>query len=164
MPVFPGDPAAELYKTSDVAKDGILHFDVKTGMHTGTHMDAPAHMVLGGKYLHEYPVEKFFGRGIVLDARGKKSADVELLSQAKVSKGDIVLVCFDWSTEYENEQYYLNYPEITQGLAKKLAELGVSIVGMDTPSPDRAPYLVHKTLFAKPWVISDFSLTTTRFR
>lgn len=144
MPVFPGDPGAVLVKTSDVTKDGITHFDVKTGMHVGTHMDAPSHMVVGGKFLHEYPVKKFFGRGVIIDARGKSSAGPELLSDVQIQAGDIVLVCFGWSSEFNSEQYYLNYPVITPALAKKLVELGVSVIGMDSPSPDKAPYEVHK--------------------
>jgi kynurenine formamidase len=144
MPVFPGDPGAVLVKTSDVLKGGITHFDIKTGMHVGTHMDAPSHMLVGGKNLHEYSVKKFFGRGVVLDARGKSKADVDLLNGITIKAGDIVLVCFGWSSEFNSEQYYLNYPEITPALAKKIVELGVSIIGMDSPSPDRAPYEVHK--------------------
>src|SRR6185295_6125634 len=107
-----------------------------------THMDAPAHMLQGGKMLHEYPAEKFFGRGVVIDARGKSLADVDFLSSAQINKGDIVLVCFGWATEFGQDEYYQNYPELTAAFGKKLVELGVSIVGMDTPSPDKAPYEV----------------------
>lgn len=147
MPVFSGDPVPELVETATVAKDGFSHYDIKTGMHVGTHMDGPAHMLMGGKMLSDYPAEKFFGRGIIIDARGKRSADVELLSGIDVQKGDVVLVCFSWSSEFEKEEYYLNYPEITESFANKLGELGVSILGIDTPSPDRAPYTTHKILF-----------------
>ena len=44
-------------------------------------------------------------------------------------------------------EYYKNYPEITEAFANRLGELGVSIIGTDTSSPDRAPYIVHKILF-----------------
>jgi kynurenine formamidase len=110
-------------------------------------MDAPSHMVMGGKNLHEYPVEKFFGKGVIVDVRGKTSAGAEVLNGLEIKKGDIVLFCFGWSSEFETEEYYKNYPEIDESLAKKLGELGVSIVGIDSPSPDRAPYMVHKILF-----------------
>ena len=153
MPVFPGDGAPELVKIADVSKDGIANHVVKTSMHVGTHMDAPAHMLVGGKLLSEYPVEKFFGRGVIIDARGKSRADVGLLENVKIEKGDIVLVCFSWSTEFEQEDYYLNYPEISPQFASRLAESGASILGLDTPSPDRAPYQVHKILFAQDVLI-----------
>ena len=61
MPVFPGDVAPELIKTADVFKDGISDYQIKTGMHIGTHIDAPAHMLAGGKNLNEYPVVRFLG-------------------------------------------------------------------------------------------------------
>jgi kynurenine formamidase len=147
MPVFPGDPAPELKQIAFVAKDGLNDYQITTAMHVGTHMDAPAHMLQGGKFLDEYPPEKFFGRGVIVDARGKQSADADLLSGVEIKKGDVVLVCFGWSTEFGKDEYYENYPELTSAFAEKLRELGVSIVGMDTPSPDRAPYTVHKILF-----------------
>lgn len=147
MPVFPGDAVPELVQTTTIEQDGIVHFDLKTGMHVGTHMDAPLHMLKQGKFLSDYPAAKFFGRGVLLDARGKKSAGAELLPGIKIQKGDIVLVMFGWSSEFGQEEYYYNYPEITPDLARGLAESGASIVGMDTPSPDRAPYEAHKILF-----------------
>lgn len=147
MPVFPGDSEPVLKPTSDVNRDGVLDHELTSGMHVGTHMDAPAHLMPGGKYLSEYPAEKFFGSGVIIDARGKSAADESLLNGVEIKKGDIVLVCYGWSTEFLEEQYYQNYPEISAGLAGKLSELGISIIGMDTPSPDRAPYAIHKILF-----------------
>lgn len=149
MPVFPGDPVPELLKIATVKKDGFLDHKISTGMHIGTHMDAPAHMVEAGKYLSDFAPEKFFGRGVILDARGKTSAGVDLLNGVSIKPNDIVLVCFGWSTEFQKEQYYLNYPEISEQLAEKLSLMGINAVGMDTPSPDRAPYKAHKIFFEK---------------
>jgi len=158
MPVFPGDPAPSLAEVTSVAKDGISHFELKTAMHVGTHIDAPAHMMAGGKLLDEYPPQKFFGRGVLIDARGKTSAGPELLSGTDINKGDIVLVYFDWASEFGKDDYYHNYPVLSEEFGKKLGELGVSIVGMDTPSPDLAPYSVHKILFKSDILIIE-SLT-----
>src|SRR6266404_4231222 len=155
MTVWPGDPAPQIQQISTVAKDGVAHFEVKTGMHAGTHIDSPAHMLMGGKMLSEYPPEKFFGRGVCLDARGKKSADAELLLNVQINKGDIVLVCFGWSSEFGQDEYYLNYPEISESLATRLVELGASIVGSDTCSPDRAPYRTHKILLGRDVLIME---------
>ncbi len=153
MPVFPGDPASELKQTTFVEKDGFSHFHLNTSLHVGTHMDAPSHMLMGGKLLNEYPVEKFFGRGVVIDARGKTSVGAELLSGMDIKSGDVVLICFGWSEVFHNDEYYLNYPVISEGFAKKLVELGVAMVGMDTPSPDKAPYGVHKILLKQDILI-----------
>lgn len=146
MPVYPGDSKPELVQSAFIDRDGVVDHRLESGMHVGTHMDAPAHMVKDGKYLSEYPSEKFFGRGILIDARDKTFADADLLSGANIQAGDIVLICFGWSKKFGDDEYYKKHPELTKAFANKLVELGVSIVGMDTPSPDKAPYQVHKIL------------------
>jgi kynurenine formamidase len=148
MPVYPGDSAPELIKVASVEKDGVASYALKTSMHVGTHMDAPAHMIEGGKYLHEYPAEKFFGRGVIIDSRGRSSADADLLADDKIQAGDIVIVNFGWAQKFNEDDYYKKYPELTQSFAQRLVDLGVSIVGTDTPSPDRAPYKIHKILLS----------------
>lgn len=146
MPVYPGDMEPELVQSSTIEKDGIVHFDLKSGMHVGTHIDSPLHMLAGGKTIAEYPPQKFFGRGVLLNARGEQSAGAELLDKIEIKKGDIVFIMFGWSSEFGQDEYYYNYPEISPVLAQKFADIGISIVGTDTPSPDRAPYQVHKIL------------------
>jgi kynurenine formamidase len=149
MPVSPGDSLPVLTQTSTVLKDGCADHRVETGMHVGTHMDGPAHMLEGGKYLHEFSPEKFFGRGVVIDARGKKEIDVDLLTSPSLSykSRGILLVCTGWGKKFLEKDYYKSYPEITPAFVEKCVELGISILGMDTPSPDRAPYHIHKILF-----------------
>ena len=145
MPVFPGDFVSEFER---VSKDGIVDHKLTTGMHVGTHMDAPLHMVAGGKYLSDFPPEKFFGRAVLINAFGKISADVSLLSNINIKKDDIVLIYFGFGEKFRENVYYKNYPVLTEEFAKKLVELGVSVIGMDTPSPDTAPYSVHKILLS----------------
>lgn len=151
MPVFPGDAEPEFVKNTDV--DGIVHFNLTTGMHVGTHLDAPMHMISGGKLISDYPPEKFFGRGVVIDARGKSSADENLLAGADIRPGDMVLVCFGWGGKFRDADYYSNHPVLAENFAKKLVDLKVFLVGTDTPSPDRAPYKVHKILLPRDILI-----------
>src|SRR5271165_57892 len=47
------------------AKSRVLSQRITTVMHSGTHMDAPAHVVEGTKFLHEVPLPTFFGTGVV---------------------------------------------------------------------------------------------------
>ncbi len=148
MPVYPGDPEPELVKIASVGKDGFANHQLKTTMHVGTHMDAPAHMIQDGKYLSDYPAGKFFGRGVIIDARGKPLADANLLASHEIQAGDIVIVNFGWAQNFGRDEYYKKYPELTEAFAKKLIDLGVSIVGTDTPSPDRPPYNAHKILLS----------------
>jgi kynurenine formamidase len=153
MPVYPGDDNPELIETADDYEGGkIVHFQLKTSMHVGTHMDAPLHMLQNGKRLSEYPVSHFFGTGHLIDARGK-SIDVDLLKNKQISRGDIVLIMTGFSSKFGTSEYYESYPEISEVFASKMVELGVSIVGMDTPSPDRSPFAIHKILLASDVLI-----------
>jgi kynurenine formamidase len=153
MPVFPGDDPSKLEQTEFIGKHECNGSRVETGMHVGTHMDAPSHMIKGAKMLMEYPAEKFFGPGVLIDARGKESIDVCLLEGKNIPTGAIVLIMTGFSKKFNDLDYYETYPEITTDFAHKMVELGVSIVGMDTPSPDRSPYEIHKILLKKDVLI-----------
>ncbi len=152
MPVYPGDPEPELKQIAFLEKDGYNDFQIKTGMHVGTHMDAPLHMLKTGKRLSEYPPEHFFGKGHLIDARGI-SIDASLLEGKEISKGDIVFITTGLSGKFGTPEYYEGYPEINESFALKLIKLGVSIVGMDTPSPDRPPFAIHKLLLGNDMLI-----------
>lgn len=131
MPVYPGNPKPELKQIAFADKDGYNDFQIKTDMHVGTHMDAPFHMLQNGKRLSEYPPEHFFGKGHLIDARGK-SINADLLNEKEISRGDIVLIMTGFSNKFGRPEYYESYPEISKTLASKIVELGVGIVGIDT--------------------------------
>ncbi|MDQ3099317.1 MAG: cyclase family protein [bacterium] len=151
--VYPGDPHPEIKTVNTVEADGFTLSEVRTGMHVGTHMDAPLHFILGGKKMYEIPVEKFFGRGIIIDARGKDNIDIDLLNGVALKPGDIVLVLTGWSARFEDEKYFTDYPDITIAFAEKLISAGVSIVGTDSASPDHEPFETHKKLLGNDILI-----------
>lgn len=146
MPVYPGDPKPELKQIATIETDSFTDHEIKTGMHVGTHMDAPLHMIANGKKISEIAPEKFFGPGKLIDARGQASIGEELLTQTQIEAGDIVLVLTGFGEKFQSGEYYEKHPELTAGFAAKLAGLGVKMVGLDTPSPDRPPFAVHKIL------------------
>lgn len=149
MPVYPGDPCARLYQTASVRKDGYTDHKIESGMHVGTHMDAPLHMIDDGLHICDIPLPSFTGQGHLIDARGKTRIDADLLSGRELHAGDIVLVWTDWSLKFREPSYYLDYPELTENFAKAMVAAGISLVGLDTPSPDREPFPVHKILLTR---------------
>ena len=62
MPVYPGDPKSELTQTAFLHESGYNDFTIRSGMHIGTHIDAPLHMIEDGKRISEYPIDRFIGR------------------------------------------------------------------------------------------------------
>jgi kynurenine formamidase len=146
MPVYPGDAPPKLKQLFSLEKDGVANFELTGSMHIGTHVDGPAHMIVGGRNLTEFPAEKFFGRGVVVDARGKMLIDESVLKNISLERGDAVLVCTGWAENFGDKKYYKEYPSVTEGFAAALVDAGVSMIGMDGPSPDHPPFNVHKRL------------------
>lgn len=146
MPVYPGDPIPELVQIAHIAKEGYTDYKITTGMHVGTHMDAPLHMLESGKKLSEIEPQQFIGRGVLIDARGKNVIDDSLLIGLSKEKTDIVLVMTGFYKKFHSPEYYESYPEISEPFAQKIISLGIKMVGIDTPSPDRPPFKIHKLL------------------
>ena len=152
MPVFPGDDLPKLEEHVDQASE-IVGFSLATGMHVGTHMDAPLHMIPTGKKLSEFGVDKFIADGHLIDARGKKEIGVELLANKNILPGDCVLIYTGFDKKFREPSFYTDHPDLTEDFARKLVQLKIKFVGMDTPSPDKAPYVVHRILMKEEILI-----------
>lgn len=148
-PVFPGDPPVKL-KTA-VAFPRVTK--VVFGTHSGTHFDAPAHFFPKGKKISDFDIHSFMGKGALLEARGKSHIGKEILKNSTLKPGDIVLIHTGWHKQCKPGQYFNNYPTVSDELAKELVKLKIKILGMDSPSPDRQPFLVHKILLQKEILI-----------
>jgi kynurenine formamidase len=145
MPVYPGDPCSKLYQCATVGEHGFSDHKIESCMHVGTHMDAPLHMIDGGMVISDFPANKFQGRGVLVDARKYKVIDESLLYGIEIQKGDIVLVWTGWDKKYRSDDYFNNWPIMTEDFAKYLLEKDISLIGMDTPGPDiDEDFPVHK--------------------
>lgn len=152
MPVFPGDQPASLKDEYDKEND-ILHSSIKTGMHVGTHLDGPVHMVKNGRKLSEIDPERFIANGHVIDVRGHSQIDSDVLTQKQIEKGDGILFYTGFDKEFRKAKYFEAYPILTERLAHELVKLKVKFIGTDTCSPDSVPYTVHRILLGKEILI-----------
>ena len=140
MPVWPGDPAVEAAPACTVEGDGCSVTRLTLGTHTGTHLDAPAHLVSGGRALDTLPLEAFFGTAAVV--RGFPSLDaLEALSGV-----DFLLFSTGWASQWGKPGYFSRYPVPTPALLEQIIHMGVRGLGMDTPSPDAPDSLEHHRL------------------
>ena len=110
-------------------------------MHTGTHMNAPLHLVQCAADLAHIPVDRFFGNGVALNIP-KKSYEVitarDLESaMPEVQQGDIVVIVTGWHHKYSDAlEYYGESPGLTKDAAQWLVKKECKLVGMDTPQID----------------------------
>ena len=144
-PVYPGDLSTVIKPAGVFEKDGYNDHYVSMGTHVGTHIDAPLHMLAGGKTLDQFPIENFVGRGVYIDMQDKKF-DLEKLQQIDIKQGDIVLFHSGMSQLYGDPKYFEDYPAIPEEVAKYLVGKKVKMVGLDMCSPDHEEFKAHKIL------------------
>jgi kynurenine formamidase len=149
MPAFPADPHARLCQIATLEGNGFNEFHLETNLHIGTHIDAPFHMIDGGNLISDIDLSALSGRGHLIDVRGATSFPAEVLDECQINPGDIVLFFSGFSEYFRMPRYYNDYPEFSLALADRLVTAGVRMVGMDTPSPDRPPFPIHKTLLSR---------------
>ena len=70
MSLYPDTPAPAFSPLRTITRDGFRETDLHLTSHTGTHMDAPSHMLRGGSTLDQMPISQFRGRAVVLDVSG----------------------------------------------------------------------------------------------
>src|SRR5690606_15347414 len=124
-----------------MAKSGVLTQRITTVMHSGTHIDAPAHVVEGTPFLHEIPLECFIGTGVVVSITKKTwevitPKDLEN-ARPKIQKGDIVFVNTGWHKYYgDSRMYYAYSPGFYKEAGEWFAEKQVKMIGTDTQALD----------------------------
>lgn len=145
-PVYPGDPQVHIKQMGGIAKDGFADSLVRFGTHTGTHIDAPAHMISGGKGLGEYGVERFIGAAHCVDMSA--GIDVRQIPEG-ILPGDIVLFYTGMGKHFYNEAYYTMYPVLDRLIIQRMISLRVKMIGLDTGSADNSDgFPVHKALLS----------------
>lgn len=136
-----------LKPAATIEKDGFTNYRLESGMHVGTHMDGPLHMIPDGMPLTEINPERFVGRGVLVDAREcGEIIHTDILKPYTISQGDIVLFRTDWCAQFGTQTYYTDYPVLEPRCADLLVQLQVTMIGLDFPSPDKAPFPVHSIL------------------
>lgn len=152
-PIYPGDPKTKIEAAGVLAKDGYCDHFISVGTHVGTHIDAPSHMVKGGKTLNSIPIEQFIGRGRYIKVEDK-TFSLEAVKNADIIEGDIVLFHTGLTDVYSQpEVYFEDYPAIPENVASYLVEKKVAMVGVDMCSPDHPNFPIHKQLLGNDVLI-----------
>lgn len=157
MPVYPGTERPVFDKSFTIEKNGFAETQVRMFSHTGTHMDAPAHMVLGGKTLDEYPVEHFIGDAYMLDLTNGVPGIRELEADAAlIEKSDFIIMKTGWSKKWGMESYFNDFPVLTEDLLDYLLQFDIRGFGVDAISVDPVSTTTfdnHMKMFAKECTI-----------
>lgn len=140
-PAVPGYPDISLTRLTTHAQHGVLSTHVVTVMHTGTHVNAPAHLLPSTPHVGELPLEAFFGNGVVLSIpKGKwELVTAEELERAEpeIQPHDIVVINTGWHHRYsDSKEYFGHGPGLSPEAAEWLAARPAKLVGIDTAFVD----------------------------
>jgi kynurenine formamidase len=152
QPLFVGMPCAAALGEVNLRVDRLLLEDphetavsevcithLQMAAHAGTHIDAARHMITDGRTIDQYPLERFLGPAVVLDVRREGAvpltADELRLAEPTIRRGDMVLLYFGYAERFRDDSYYL-HPYLSNEAADFLVSRGVSILGVDTLTPD----------------------------
>jgi arylformamidase len=160
MPFYPGTEPPAFSEAYSVAEHGYAELRLTMLTHTGTHVDAPAHMLAAGQTLDDYPAGWFVGRATVIDVAQVQGgvieqADLEPHRDALAGL-DHVLLHTGWSARWGQASYYDGYPVLSEEAARWLVASGLRGVGVDAVSVDAAgstSFAVHRVLLESGLVI-----------
>jgi len=154
MPVYPGTEPPVLEQANTVERNGFAETLLRMYSHTGTHIDAPAHMVGGTAFLDQLPVDRFVGRACAIDVSSAAGGEVPahlVEEQASLMAGcGFVLLHTGWSRFWGDDCYFAGFPVLSPEATAWLVARGLKGVGFDAISADRVgppPYPNHLAFF-----------------
>ena len=137
LAVFPGDTPPVREVLMDMHKGAPLTLStLRSTVHVGAHADAPSHYGRDAQTIDELPLETFVGPCQVVRVSARRGA---LLGPDVISPGITEpRVLFSTGTYPDPTQFNDDFAALSPDLVDWLAERGVKLVGVDTPSVDPA--------------------------
>ena len=148
MHVWPSDPGVKLVANSHVARDKahtVMVTSINCGSHTGTHLDAPCHMIAGAGTLSDIPLEQLVGAARVVEIPGVRGIGVTDLAGLDWDGVERVIFKTDNSGHWKDVDFYEKFVYLEPEGARFLVERGIRLVGIDYLSIDRYGSNDHPT-------------------
>jgi len=137
MTLFPGTPPPEFRELNTIERDGFRQKQILLASHMGTHVDAPGHILPGGRFLDQFAPEDFMGQGQVIDSRTAGRHIPPELVDGKILPDTKFVLFLTGTGQFWGQDRYLNHPPaLSENTAALLASLPLKGVGIDTISID----------------------------
>ena len=137
--VVPGEDADRPFSIQKaLLQDKTFRYDIlKTHSHVGCHVEVGAHFYEGGKSITDYPLERFYGPGVLLSVKEMVvTADACEKSLGNIiQEGDIVVIRNDTGIKLTKQQLYMEgedrLPKLSPSAANWLAQYKPKLVVLD---------------------------------
>jgi len=160
MPVYPGTEPPIFEVGCSIEEDGFLEKKITFYSHTGTHIDAPAHLINNSKTLDLLPIEQFCGKAFLMNLSKTKNKSIGIselkLYQDAIQQVEFLLIYTGWSQYWGEKTYFRNFPVLSLDAANWLCKFNLKGIGFDTISADREEsqdFPVHKVFLQRDTII-----------
>lgn len=157
--MWPGDPGVVVELVARVEDGDVAAVSRLTlGTHTGTHVDPPAHFLVGGMTVDDLPLDVLVGPAVVADATSGAPIDAARLEAVGLPAGTTrcLLKTRPAGVDPPRSPANLATPGlVTPDGAEWLVARGVRLIGVDTLSiePTADDYPVHRILLGAGVII-----------
>ncbi|MBW7889761.1 MAG: cyclase family protein [Chitinophagaceae bacterium] len=144
---FPMDPKLSIVPHGNTKTLRYNITQIVIGSHQGTHLDAMYHFLDDGKTLDQMPLDWFYGPAHLL--RIPKKANEELTVEdfkpyeKLLQPGARIIYETGWHKHFGEENFFSDFPSLTQEAGRYLAGKNIRMLGMDTPTPGKDWYEIH---------------------
>jgi arylformamidase len=165
MVSWPGDPPFQLDRVHDMERGDTSNLSkIASGVHAGTHVDAPLHFIKGGASVDRMPLSATIGPARVIGIHDTESIKPEELKQHRVRRGERLLFKTGNSARvWQTQGFVEDFVFISKEGASFLAQRGVALVGVDYLSVGGYKREGHEThlalLEAGIWIIEGLDLS-----
>ena len=141
MPMYPGTGAPSLHVAFSHEEYGFMETLISLYSHTGTHIDAPAHLFANGVTLDKYPVDQFVGKALVIDCRKLKKDEkisMPLLEEkgSALYEAEFILFLTGHSAFWGTPDYFGRFPVMSHEVVEWINLHKLKGIGIDSPSFD----------------------------
>lgn len=156
--VYPGNPDIRIAPQQEIAKGGSSNVSsLAFGSHTGTHVDAPRHMIEGAMAIDELPLEVLMGPAMLVAFDDTVMAVGEQNLRLHELKGHTRILIKTRNSKFvRDREFRRDYTYLAPDGARYLASLGVKLVGVDYFSVEQyhsGHHATHLTLLEREIVI-----------
>jgi len=143
IPNFPGSPPPQFISWSTIKDEGFNLELLFLSSHTGTHLDAPYHFAKNGIKIHQIPISRLIGEGILIKI--KKSKDQSITKQdlinfekknGKIPNFSSIIFFTNWQKNLNKKFYFTNNPGLSKSAISYLVSKKINLIGIDSPSID----------------------------
>ncbi len=130
---WPSDPPLRIQRVLDMAHgDSHTLSKISMGSHTGTHVDAPLHMLRNGLSVDKVLMDTMIGRARVLEIRDTRLIRPAELAPYRIRRGERILFKTRNSGRvWRLHSFTKSFVSISREAAEFLAERQIRLVGVD---------------------------------